>query len=213
MSQIRRLWLILNLSAGGLLWFGLFTDFSWDNVWANVWFPPATAFIASITLLSGRRRLSGRQRRLQSLSCLPSIIAGSPYAILIVLAVVPPFLLATLFWCGEQSGATIIQRLDSPDGLRTAEVRFRPVGAYSGGSGRIEIYLRYKWLPFVKRDLAYIRVSHADENTRDYVQWLDDETIFVPECDARLQVRQIRWDIPAVIKLPVNFVFLLLKSP
>jgi len=145
--------------------------------------------------------------------CLPSIIGGIPYLILIILAIVPPFLLATLFWLDEQSNATLIQKAESPNGAKTVEVYFRPVGAYSGGNGRIEVHLKYTWLPFVKRDIYFVRVTHADENTHDYLSWVDNETLDIPEKNTKVKINWIEWEIPSIISLPIGVVDLFFRPP
>jgi predicted membrane protein len=211
--SMRPILLLLNTALGIILWFGLCSDYSWDNVWGNFIFSPVVGLVGLVSVFIGRKSLTHQKKRVQSLLCLLSIIGGIPYLTLMILAIVPPFLLATMFWFDEQSSATRIQRVESPSGSQIAEVYFLPVGAYSGGNGRIEVHLKYKWLPFVKRDIFYLRVTHEDENTTNYLSWLDDKTLYIPEKDFKLNVNWIEWEMPSIISLPIGLVRLFLRQP
>ena len=209
-SNLKTILLLVNLSLGIILWFGMCSDYSWDNVWVNIAFPPFVGLIGLICFFIGRKNLTSKQKKVQSFFLLPSIIGGIPYLILMILAVVPPFGLATVFWFHEQSSGALIQRTVSPNDSQIAEVYFLPVGAYSGGNGRIEVHLKYKLLPFVKRDVLDLRVTRADENTTNYLSWVDDETLYVPEENYHLKINWIEWKIPSIISLPIGIVRLFL---
>ncbi len=211
-SKTGRILLISNIALGRILWFGLCSDYSWNNAWVNVIFPPIVGLIGLVSFFKNRRNLTQKRKRLQTLSYLPSILGGIPYLVLVVVAIIPPFLLATFFWFDEQASATLIQKAESPNETRIAEVYFLPVGAYSGGNGRIEVHLKHKWLPFVKRDVYFARVSHADENTHDYLSWVDDETLYIPETKREVKISPIEWRVPSMITISKNLILLLFSS-
>ncbi len=204
--------LVVNIILGLILWFGLCSDYSWDNVWVNVIFPPIVGIIGLVSFRRNKENLTKNQKRVQTALCLPSMIGGIPYLLLMVVAVVPPFLLATLFWFDEQTSGTMIQEIKSPNGMKTAEVYFLPVGAYSGGNGRIEVHLKYKGLPFIKRDVYFARVTYVDENTHDYLSWIDDTTLYIPEKDREVKINPIEWEVPSMISVPIVLVLSLFSS-
>jgi hypothetical protein len=133
--------------------------------------------------------------------CLPAALGGLPHLIVTVMAIVPPFLLATMFWTDEQQNATLIQRAPSPDRGQVAEVYFFPVGAYSAGSGRIEVYLKYTGLPWIRREIYNLPVSYANKDTHDYLKWTDSDTLYIREKDREIRPGPVQWRIPFLIGL------------
>ena len=91
---------------------------------------------------------------------------------------VPPFTLGAFFAASEIAGETEIQRAISSDGTRIAYVYFRGVGAYSGGNGRIFVRVRHQILPLLERDVFYLPRSYADENSTNYLEWRDNNTLY-----------------------------------
>ncbi len=204
--------LFISSFVGLLLWVGLFTDYSWSNVWVNVLFAPIVGIIGLIVWLGTRKMAKTASKRwlhLRRLACIPSMLGGLPYLLLIVVAAIPPFILATMFWIGEQKDAILIQQELSPDGHRVAEVYLRPVGAYSGGNGRIEVHLKYTWLPFIKRDIYYRPVSYVSDSQTDYLQWRDNNTLHLSEDNSEISVGFVNFDLPAFILLPLNYIRLM----
>jgi hypothetical protein len=200
--RLRNLLLAINLLLGLSLWLSFCTDYGWANVWANLLFPPLVGIFGLVCLLARRTNTPSSPRRWRLICCLPSVLGGLPYLVLLIFALLPPFLLATLFWLDEQSNATRIQQVSSPDGTKIAEVYFLPVGAYSGGNGRIEIHLKYRWIPFLKRDIYYLPTSDADTDTHDYIVWRDNSTITVSETHDQIQIEAVRWRVPPIISVP-----------
>ena len=199
-----------NLLLGLFLWFLLSSDFCWNNVWMDVLFAPVVGILGWRSYSKFKEGLSQKQKRIHRLYFLPSILGGIPYLIVLFVAIFSPLLLATAFWVSEEMDKTKIQEVASPDGNKIVEVYFLPVGAYSGGNGRIEVFLKYKWIPFVKRDIFYLRVSRADENSRNYVSWVDDTKLHISETGTDIEISWIRWKIPTIIRLPISLIHYLI---
>lgn len=199
--------LVVNLLLGVFLWFIDSTDYSLKGTISDFVFPPLVFIIALLTLLAVT---DIRKKRSSKLICLPSLIGGGIHILVGILMVLPPFTLALLFGIDEINNEVRIQQVSSPDNSQTAEVYFRPVGAYSGGSGRIYVKVSNKLLPFIERDLLYLRVSHADENTKNYLKWIDNDTLYVPEIKEYISVGTVELETPYAIAVPINIVLFLI---
>lgn len=122
---------------------------------------------------------------------------------------IPPLTLGALFAVSEIAGETQIQRVTSPDGTRSAYVYFRGVGAYSGGNGRIYVRVRHQILPFLERDIFYLGRSYASDDSTNYLEWQDNNTIYIPEIKREVPVGTIRAEIPQIFAVPIGIVRLL----
>lgn len=194
-----------NLILGLCLWFLYCTDYSLAGTVADIVFPPAVAGVALVSMAMVKRRRIF-PRLFVTLAHLPSIIGGGLYVLAGFMLLVPPFTLAGLFTLSEVGGETLIDQAVSPDGAQVASVYFRPVGAYSGGSGRIFVRVSPRLLPLIERDVYYLRVSSADENTIDYLKWVDNQTIYIPERQQTVEVGHVQFQMPVVFALPISIV-------
>jgi len=196
---MRPIYLLINFVLGLVLWFGLCSDYSWDNVWVNVLFPPIVGLIGLASLFHNKQSLTRQQERVQCLLCLPSIIGGIPYVLWMILAIIPPFVFGPMLWIHQQSSATRIQQVESPSGSQIAEVYYLPDVVLSEVPGRIEVHLKYKWLPFVKRDIFDLCLTEVDKNTQNYLSWVDNETLYIKETEQELKLHWMEWEVPAFI--------------
>jgi hypothetical protein len=194
--------LAINLILGIFLWFLDSTDFSLRGTIPDIIFPPLVFIIATATLVLVS---DTQKRRTSRILCLPSLIAGGAHILIGLMMIIPPFTLALFFSIDEIKSEVRIQQISSPNSNETAEVYFRPVGAYSGGSGRIYIRIINNSLSFVERDILYLRVSHADENTKNYLRWIDDDTLYISEIKENISVGNIEFETPYAIAVPINF--------
>ena len=195
----------INLILGLCLWFFYFTDCSLAGTVADILFPPIVAGVALVSSASvKRRRLFPRV--LVTLAHLPSIIGGGLYVLVGIMLFIPPFTLGAMFTVSEITDETLIQQAVSPDGARVASVYFRPVGAYSGGSGRIFVRVSPRLMPFIERDIYYVRVSSADENTTNYLKWVDDHTVYISERKQIVEVGWLQLKMPEVFAIPLNMI-------
>ncbi len=209
-APVQRKWNVVigfNLALGILLWFFFLTDYSLTGVVADVFFPPAVAFVALITLFLTRRALSISTKLLSTICCLPSLIGGGLYvSVAIVIIFVPPFNSFGSLMAQEVEGETRIQWVASPDGSQAAEVYFRPVGAYTRANGRIYIRLKRRWLPFVERDVYYVPATYkATKYTEDYMIWRDNDTLYIPEMQREIKIGVIKFEAPSVVTYPMWF--------
>ncbi len=99
-----------------------------------------------------------------------------------------------------------IQKIASPNNIDFAEVYFRPVGAYTGGSGKIYIRVVNKFLPLIERDIYSGTTYTADEETSDYLKWIDDNTLFISETDEQISIGNIKPEIPTLAIVPLMIV-------
>ncbi len=206
----------LNLLAGLFLWFLYATDFSLNGTIPDLLFPVLVLIFAFVSLFITFKKTIPWWRILVFLAHLPSILGGGLFFLTTCLLFVPPFTLGTMFQVSEIAGETLIQRATSPDGSRAALVYFRPVGAYTSGSGRVFIRVRRTLIPFLERDIYYVSSSHAHKYTSDYLQWQDNDTIYIPETDEEIPVGIIKPEIPEVIIIPYGifrFFATLINSP
>jgi hypothetical protein len=193
----------LNSLLGAALWFGFFTDYEWDSTTANVLFPLVAGGIAVLSLVALKlARPAERSQRLRAWACcLPSLLGGLSFLFAAVLFCAP--VLPAVFWFSEQSSAVLIQRAPSPGGGKTAEVIFYPVGAYSGGNGRIAVFIKYNWLPLVRRQVYFRGDSRADKTTSNYLTWQGTDAILLEEQGAPVRFGAVRWETPFIIRVPL----------
>jgi hypothetical protein len=200
MNEQSSLPFLVNFILGLVLWFGFCSDFSWENAAANVLFPPVVGLVGLASLFQIRKRLIRQQKSMHVLLCLPSVLGGIPYLLLMIVLLIPPFVLGPMLWIKQQSTAILIQQVESPNGSQLAEVYYLPVGAIIPEvNGGIEVRLKYKSLPFVKRDTFVLRTTNADENTHDFLSWVDNETLYIKETEQELKLDWIEWEVPAFI--------------
>lgn len=196
--------LIANLILGILLWFGMFSNYELEYTQGNTLFPIIVGVLGLISLVYSKLKFSGSHSRL---FFIPSISGGTFFLLLRQIMLLPPFMLATMFWQNEQEISSVIQTVYSPNKTRVAEVHFFPVGAYSGGNGRIRVYVKNKWLPLVRREVLYLRVSHADEDTESYLYWVDNRTLFITEIYYELEIKLVEFKPPDELLLFLDYLF------
>ena len=192
-------WAVLAfLSAGlGLLLWGLhFTNWSLRGTIPDLIFPCIVGILGFASLITTWRMPSRSMRYAVRILSLPAVVGATLYALFIFILFIPPFTLGGLFWISEIAGETQIQQVASPDGAWIAEVHFQAVGAYTRGNGHILITARPSWLPVLEQDIYYLSLSYANEDTTDYVTWVDDNTLYVSETDEEVPVGELRWGFP-----------------
>lgn len=197
----RKLVLVTNLILGIFLWLLDSSDLSLRGTEWDIVFPPLIFVIALITILT---MPNDQSRSISRLAYLPSFLGGGMHVLIGLIMIFPPFTLAFLFGLDEFKNEVQIQQISSPSNTKIAEVYFRPVGAYSGGSGRLYVKVVNKSVPFVERDILYLRVSHADENTENYLKWIDNDTLFISEIAENISVGGIKFETPYAIAVPIN---------
>ncbi len=202
----------LNLLLGLILWFFHVSDYSLAGTWTDLFFLLAVALLAPLSWIWEVRR--GRRGCRRGLLYLPALSAGC----LPILIVVPVLILTlplggifALFWgIDEELHARVVQQAVSPDGAWIAEVHFRPVGPYSGGSGRVKVAARPRWLPIVERTLFGESESWIDPDNPEYIVWIDDETLRITEPrreePVEVHVPDVDFGVPGWLLFPVSAV-------
>ena len=199
-----KLVLIINLLLGIVLWLDWFTNISLRGEFTNILFPLIVAFLALITL----EILPAEKKRLGVFASIPSCGGGCLYLLVGFMMLIPPFTLYFLFRVSEIADEVRVQQIISPNRINFADVYFQPVGAYGEGSGRIYIRVQNKFLPFIERDLYSGTTYMTEENLTDYVQWLDDSTLYISETSTRISIGNVKFELPSIIKYPlleINF--------
>jgi hypothetical protein len=196
---------VANLFLGLFLWFLFSTDYSLIGTIPDILFPPLVGIVAlvSVGIIKTSKKWQGL---LIKLAHLPSAIGGGLYILTALVMLIPPFTLGAMFAVSEIADERQIQRATSPDGTQIAYVYFRGVGAYSGGNGRIFVRVRRSALSFLERDIFYLRVSNASEDSTNYLEWHGNDTIYIPEINDEISVGVIEVEIPQVVALPYGII-------
>ena len=194
--------LAVNLLLGIAFWFGFLSDLSLRGTLSDILFPPFILTFAIITLGT----LPTEKRKLGRLAYIPSCSGGCLSLLMGLIMLIPPFTLAFLFGVSEIKGEVRIQQIASPNNIDFAEVYFRPVGAYTGGSGRIYVRVVNRYMPFIERDIYAGKTHTADEKTTNYVRWLDNNTLYVSETDKKISIGSVQPELPSLAVVPLMIV-------
>jgi hypothetical protein len=183
----QRVLIAANLLLGTMLWLGYCTDYSLRGDNADVVFIVVVALIAGTTWLLASRVRDRSLKRFARLASIPSLIGGGPY-LLYLIVMLPGVLLLSIttqllpwedfgdFFDDNEGEETVIQSVLSPDGTRIANVHFQLGGGW-GGNGSIRVQVIPRWMPFVERMIYENSGSYADENTTEYLHWVDIQTL------------------------------------
>ena len=200
----RLLW--LNVALGAVLWFLLFTDYSFVGTLPDVLFP----VIVFVFALVSRGLSANTDPRVRRRCLLPSLLGGGLYAGAIVLLLIPPLTLGVVFLVSEYAAEQVIERTTSPNGRQVAVVTFRPVGAYGGGNGRVFVAVQHRWLPGLERDVHATPTSYVVgfDGSLDgpYVEWEGDDTIRVREAPEPIDLGVCGGELPLFVRLPLLLV-------
>jgi hypothetical protein len=192
----------INLVLGILLLFFSFTDYSLAGTIPDIVFPPVVFVTGCVALVAACRATTKRWRTWAKLSALLSITGGALYVIMTCLLFAFS-ILGAMFAMSEIADEQRIQAAVSPDGSRVAEVYFRGVGAYSGGNGRISVRVKHRLFPFVERDIYFLaQTIEANHDTRDYLSWQDNDTLYIPETKETVKVGLVKAQVPGVFVWP-----------
>ena len=196
---------LINLTLGAILWFLHSTGFSLAGTIPDILFPPLVGIAGLVSFIALRKAPEKTLKIIGRLFCLPSIMGGGLYVLSAVLFFVPPFTLGAMFNLSEIKNETRIQEAVSPDGRKVANVYFRPVGAYSGGNGKIHVRIKYRFLPVVERGVFFLRVSRADKNTSNYLRWASNNSLYISEVNQEIPLPKVKLRTPPEIQIPLAF--------
>ncbi len=171
--------IVVNLTAGVLLWFFYVTDYSWAGTIPDVLFAPIVGLVAWLSWLVLHRSGASKNGRPYLRALLPSLVGGGLPLLLAVVMWIPPFTLGAFFYVDEVINEQVLQREVSPDGHMIATVTFRGVGAYGSGNGRVSVQVSRRGLPLLERQVYYEGRSYTDRDTHTYLKWNDSKSFEV----------------------------------
>lgn len=170
-----------------ILFIGIMTDYSWSNDFINLIYPVSVGLLGFITWMI-----------LRTLNPSLSIRKWNPYFAFVsainVLIIWPYFLLSFfLAFPGSQDPYYMIQ---SPDTSKAIEIS----DSMDGGTGSVNVYLHYRYFPFVKRTLF------MDLYPYNYhiLRWVDNDTLLMPDPSVKsssnehlipIDIRVINWGL------------------
>jgi hypothetical protein len=170
-----------------IFWFGVLTDYSWNLSWLNLIFPILVGFVSFFLAITVKRFARFPRWLISLISVLSILMSG-----LCVLFFLPDIAFPTI---STHRDRLLLQTEDSPNKTRFVEAYCFTQSAH-GGTDRISIRVRYKLLPFIKRDLAfyYDYPSQACQYSGDQiVVWKDDNTTLVIDRQIELAVGLVDW--------------------
>ena len=185
----------VNVIVATSLGIGLCTNWSWASHFANAAHAVFTLIISLATLLWWRKYR--RTIKFPIGWCFgPALLVGILAVAGPLFMLIPPFTLTSMFAMDEIASEQIVQRERSPNSGWIAVVRYRAVGAYAPGAGRIMIGLRPKLFPFLERHIAGpIETEWSSDHM--FIQWVDSTTIRVDEQNVEFPVvgTQAKWPL------------------
>jgi hypothetical protein len=172
MTKLKAL-LLLNFSVGHLALSIHFSSYTLRWLPAE-WLIPFGAFILSLgssTLI--RRSKVNVPKWMKRLALWPGSVSFLLSNRWIFLA------FCSIFYFSEIANQVTVSSIESPDGRLTAEVVFRPVGAYAPGAGKVFIRTIWNALPFIHRQEFFSTVYSVPE--MDFAHWVDNDSLQISE--------------------------------
>lgn len=172
----------INLIFGISLLFLLLTDIELNSTIANFAFPMC---ILGFGFFSYKKFTDKQKGKI--FFYLPSFIGGFGFygiLLLMLLLLFPLSFLGGIFWLTEECAKERIQRIYSPNKIEYCDVYHYPVGAYSGGTGRVRVFLVNKACPIIRREVfyegtAYICIEDEHDIPYEYCVWKDADNIII----------------------------------
>ena len=193
-----RAWFLL--AVGATLWFGLLTNWTWASPLAGV-LHAAVALIGGAIPLLPRRKRTRPPGRFGGWAARIALSGGVVATLGPALLVVPPLTLAAFFGASEIANQRTVQVAQVPGGRRSAVVRYRGVGAYAPGNGKLFVSVRYPWLPGLERQIAGPIVTDRQVSQGPFVQWLDARRLRIEENGRILEDPGTRVQPPLAVAL------------
>lgn len=171
--------LVFNAVVLFLFWFGILSDYSLYNNWVSFSFSILVLIVSVVSFIMSLL-LDVLQRVIILLICLLSFL----------------FAVASIPLHRYHSHQTSVKNEISPDGKKTAAMYCETDNAH-GGMDHIEIIVRYTKFPFVQRDLGLYNnfpSRNCAFDTSSPIFWVDNDTVYVRERQAHLDVGVIKWE-------------------
>ena len=171
----------INLFLGIFLFFLFLTNVELNSTIANLLFPMCVLVFGKISYKKSANRQKGK-----IFFYLPSFIGAIGfYAVKLIICLV--FFTSTIFWISEETNKTRIQHSYSPNNMEYCDVYHYPVGAYSGGTGRLRVFLVNRFFPIIRKEIYYESKSYTVvtdnpeseyyENEFHIIEWKDKDSI------------------------------------
>lgn len=202
---------IISFLLGMVLWIGLSTDFSWNSDITNLFYAPFVGVFGLIALFFAKKYDAENQKK-QYYYLLPSIFGGVPYIASGILTACFLVSFTTLGVSEEKDGKMIQQEL-SPNKSFVAEAYFYDNGTAEGNGNLVKIHLKYKNIPFVRRDISSTSISEYYEYSSEYFHWDDNNNIIIQEPFKIIDTNTVRfkWPIIPLVFLTPYGIYLLIK--
>jgi hypothetical protein len=196
-----RVWSWALFLLGVTLWLGLLTNWRWSWTTANAVHAMAALVAGSIALFAKITRQLRRPGWNPVWAALPAFSGGVVALLGPLLMFVPPFTIAAVFAADEIAHEQLVQREPSPSGRSDAIVRYRRVGAYAPGAGKLVITDRYRRLPFLERDVVGPITTSLSEDAGSFVRWIGPNRIRLEEHGDVFDVPGTRFESPLAVRV------------
>jgi len=209
-KSIRILWdslLILCVILGLIVVLDIYTDYSLSNVWASLLYPIVLGAFSFWVYRMHRGFISISIARI---CCMPLVIVGIIYAIVVIFSLLPPFSIIPVYSVdNEMFGGKVYQRIESPDGYRIAEGIYRYSGSDASGSKTIHVRIKYSNTPFIQREFYVGRHDSLSSNNRDFtISWIDNTRLSLIDDGKNVEIgTNIIEFAPTLFELAIMAVF------
>ena len=195
------IFLFTNVSLGIIIFVFWTSNLEWNNKIANIFFPFIVFIFSIFTIKYSKKHFEKKQKHKMTYSSILSFIVSGFYFLYYAFCLTFGFLFF-LFSISEEQDKVLIQRISSPNEIRYCETFFYPVGAYSGGTGRIKTYCINKFFPLVRKEVYTESKSYFPYGDvtlpYNFVIWEDDKTILVYD-SLKIDVSKTQFYIKNVI--------------
>lgn len=194
---------VISVGTALFLWLTYSTNLSLYGTLLDLLFIPLAGVVGYICWGKARHMSEGKPRTTIRLFSLVSLVGTVPPILIGLCMWVPPFTLGAIFVTSEIVGEERAQTAVSPDRAWVADVRFQGTGAYTGGLGRVSVSVRHSLFPLIEQDIFYESRSNFNPETTTFIRWIDEDSLYILESEEVVEVGDLEWHIPAMIRVPL----------
>jgi len=185
----------INGVLGIVLLIGLYSDYEFSYQKFNAIFP---ALLLPVSFILLRKAIKSKQLPIlhKILAAIP-LISGIPYLIAVIVCVFPltacTCVFAIHFTITGRSEPILLERKSSPNQYKQVETYYSYAGGDGASGGYVEVYVKYKYLPFVRRKIYERWNPEGPDSFQDSIKWISDNQVQFSSTVLRIGIIKIQY--------------------